>query len=105
MIRTVDVIRDAQNGYEITDAELRTVGEALRYCDWSQSEAEGLGLKPGWFDVQQELVRRYRALPVVPRPTTPRRQLVRCGCGHFSFHPMTTAHGTACEDCYDRLSE
>lgn len=29
----------------------------------------------------------------------------RCDCGHSATHPMTTRRGTACPDCYDRLSE
>lgn len=28
-----------------------------------------------------------------------------CACGHTSAHPMTTAYGTACLDCYDRMSD
>lgn len=30
--------------------------------------------------------------------------MVRCSCGHLSAHPMSTARGSACEDCYDRMS-
>ncbi len=105
MTRTVDmVIRDAQNGIQITDEELRIVGEALRYAEWSRSEAQALGLQPGWFEVQQALVRRFKALPVEARPVAQRAE-IRCDCGHTSAHPMTTAHGTACERCYDRMSD
>ena len=29
---------------------------------------------------------------------------VKCNCGHMSQHPMSTSSGTACDDCYDRMS-
>jgi len=37
------------------------------------------------------------------RKTQPVDQ-IRCDCGHMSAHPMTTARGTACPNCYDRMS-
>lgn len=32
-------------------------------------------------------------------------QAKMCDCGHTSTFLMMTAHGTACPDCYDRMSD
>jgi hypothetical protein len=28
-----------------------------------------------------------------------------CSCGHYDPHPMSTALGSSCCDCYDRMSD
>lgn len=28
-----------------------------------------------------------------------------CACGHMHAHPMTTPRGSACPECYDKMSE
>ena len=33
------------------------------------------------------------------------RKPVLCSCGHYDAFPMSTARGTACADCYDRMSD
>ena len=80
-------------------------GDALCAANWSRAEAQQLGFQPGWFDVQAELIRRYKALPRPEAPQRARRPWVRCDCGHYSMYPMATARGTACEECYDRMSD
>lgn len=32
------------------------------------------------------------------------RKPVLCDCGHYDAFPMSTGRGTACADCYDRMS-
>lgn len=41
-----------------------------------------------------------KTVPVAAQPAA-----IRCDCGHASRYPMTTSHGTACESCYDRMSD
>ena len=33
------------------------------------------------------------------------RQPLLCSCGHYDPFPMSTARGSACADCYDRMSD
>lgn len=107
-MKTADsFIRDAQNGIEITDEALRESGYGLKYAEWSSKEAEGLGLRPGWFEVQQDLMARYAALPKAAPVHTARPLMVRCDCGHTvaKILVMSTSNGSSCPECYDRMSD
>lgn len=111
---TYEIIRDAQAGIEITDAELREQ-TGLYGFEVERSVAEGLGLAPGWFEVQMSLVRRQRELlaadaaarkattpPTPPQPRHPHRLAVcnRCGNEFPASQAMSSDDGTVCPDCY-----
>ena len=48
---------------------------------------------------------QLQAAPAPPVPAAP--VWTRCDCGHTvpEAHVMRASHGTACPDCYDRLSD
>lgn len=45
---------------------------------------------------------RKATQPVTPAPRP--IALTLCDCGHETAHPMTASLGSACPDCYDRMS-
>jgi hypothetical protein len=100
-----EIIVSAQRGETIEDSELREAGAALSGAEWSSREAEALGMGRGYFEVQMDLVRRWRALPVINSPR-PQRVAVkmatceRCGMEFPARQAMSSSRGTVCPDCY-----
>ena len=109
---TYEVIRDAQQGIEITDAELREQS-GLYGFEVERSVAEGYGLTRGWFEVQMSLVRRQKALLAAdaaarqvaqaarPRVAVKMAICDRCGNEFPARQAMYgSSGGTVCPDCY-----
>ena len=46
--------------------------------------------------------REYLAAKKAGRPAPP--PVTMCDCGHATYRPMRASLGTACPDCYDRMS-
>lgn len=49
---------------------------------------------------------QIRDADAVQHPPKPQPKAeIACSCGHTTAHPMMTSRGTACPDCYDRMSD
>lgn len=39
------------------------------------------------------------------QPVVKEQKMVLCDCGHYTTSPMSASFGTACPDCYDKMSD
>ena len=86
-----------------TDAELKTRAYALEYAEYDMVQ---------WREKMTREQRVYEVLDAARWHTAKKEQLrpepesvptVMCACGHRSAYPMSTASGSSCPDCYDRM--
>lgn len=68
----------------------------------------GIGRLSADTDHASELIAQFEAAEITRRQAAQdphARKPVLCSCGHYDAFPMSTGRGTACADCYDRMSD
>ena len=83
----------------------------------SDDECDSYGVRHGEFSVSEYGQERHDTMQLArqrvwaidaeraAKPKTTARAMVECDCGHMASHRMSTARGSACPACYDRMSE
>lgn len=87
----------------VTTVEPEPQSQPAAY-DFSES-GFGIGRLTADTDYAGEVLAQIEAAEIMRRQPGPRHELVLCSCGHYDAFPMSTARGTACVDCYDRMSD
>ena len=86
----------------VPDDVILSMGYGILYYDWCPDATPET-----WETMRCAVVAlqaRYKALDQARRRPVKQLPWIMCSCGHESQHPMSTARGTACDDCYDRMS-
>lgn len=85
----------------LTAPEIEWLADGLPYFDpW----VAGIQVTSRYHEVISQIKTR-RSAKVAPHPAPKSGPtLKRADCGHMTAFPMTTTRGTACDNCYDRMS-
>ena len=91
---------------EITDDEIMQMESQIKYYDPFVANLNNDDIAIKHHEIQSILKARLNELMSNPAPKVyqPVSSEIKCDCGHYSDHPMTTSTGTACSRCYDRMS-
>jgi len=95
-----DVLTGAKTARQIV-CEEGVNSYAIKYYDYSFAEA------PAFKALQaEEALRVSEAAVAKPVPVAVQVSMIKCSCGHTvsSTMVMSASMGTACPDCYDRMS-
>lgn len=84
-----------------TDDELREMAYGVKYFSFGASTLAWTAER------RAKLTRMQARLDEIEdkcQPHQTRDTREKCSCGHKTEFPMTTANGTACPRCYDKMS-
>ena len=86
----------------LTAADIEWLADGIPYFD---PYVAGVAVTPRYHEVIEQIKARV-AVKAAPKQTAkPTHAMKRADCGHMTAFPMTTANGSSCEDCYDRMSD
>jgi len=98
-------IKDVMTGAKTASQIVRDEGVdsyAIKYYDYSFAEGSAFKALQA-----EEALRVAEAAVAKPVPVAVQVSMVRCSCGHTvsATMVMSASMGSACPDCYDRMSD
>ena len=99
-------LEGAEKLSEITDDEIKQMERQIKYYDPFVANLGKDDIAIKHHEIQSTLKARLNELSKpAPKPAPrPVSAETKCDCGHYDEYPMSTSTGTACANCYDRLS-
>jgi hypothetical protein len=85
----------------LTAADIEWLADGITYFD---PYVAGVAVTPRYHEVIEQIKARRIVKAATKQATKPTITMKRADCGHMTAFPMTTANGSSCEDCYDRMS-